>query len=100
MTPTTPSAFIILAGGHLLVRADQMTGMLRHVAAVWLQATDTGAADYDPATVLTLATQLMEVADEIDAECIALMPPHDEDPSEDGGDGAEDGEAPNGEAPR
>ncbi|XIE81269.1 DUF6213 family protein [Streptomyces sp. SBR177] len=73
---STPS-YILLAGGHLLVRADQMTGLLRHVAAVWLQATDRGEADYDPETVLALATGLMEVADQIDAECIALLPPKD-----------------------
>ncbi|MET8508715.1 DUF6213 family protein [Streptomyces sp. NPDC004787] len=87
---STPS-YILLAGGHLLVRADQMTGLLRHVAAVWLQATDRGEADYDPETVLALATGLMEVADQIDAECIALLPA--KDGVEGGGDGGGEGDA-------
>ncbi|MFF9193957.1 DUF6213 family protein [Streptomyces sp. NPDC014779] len=86
---STPS-YILLAGGHLLVRADQMTGLLRHVAAVWLQATDRGEADYDPETVLALATGLMEVADQIDAECIALLPPKDGVEGDGDGGGEED----------
>ncbi|MER7520315.1 DUF6213 family protein [Streptomyces sp. NPDC126499] len=69
-----PTSFIVLADGHLLVPADQMTGLLRRVAAGWLQATDQGYEEHDPATVLALATGLMEIADQIDAECIGLMP--------------------------
>ncbi|GHG10497.1 DUF6213 family protein [Streptomyces filamentosus] len=79
---TVSPGFLLLANGRLLVPADEMTGLLRHVAAVWLQATDRGEADHDPATVLALATSLMEVADLIDAECIALLPPG-EGPSKD-----------------
>ncbi|MET9957085.1 DUF6213 family protein [Streptomyces sp. NPDC006339] len=74
-----PTSFIVLADGHLLVPADQMTGLLRQVAAGWLQATDQGYEDHDPATVLSLATGLMEIADQIDAECIGLMPMTDGD---------------------
>ncbi|WP_418960815.1 DUF6213 family protein [Streptomyces tritici] len=85
---TSPGAPMHLADGHLLLRADQMTGLLRHVAAVWLQATDTGEADFDPETVLSLATGLMEIADQIDVECIALMPLRSEN-----GEDVESGEA-------
>ncbi|WP_370416356.1 DUF6213 family protein [Streptomyces fradiae] len=87
---TASSPFLLLSGGHLLVRADQMTALLRHVAAVWLQATDRGETDYDPATVLALANGLMEVADQIDAECIALLPPKDEEEEDDDAEDAED----------
>ncbi|MCX2180574.1 hypothetical protein KV205_08555 [Streptomyces sp. SKN60] len=95
---TASSPFLLLSGGHLLVRADQMTALLRHVAAVWLQATDRGETDYDPATVLTLANGLMEVADQIDAECIALLPPKDVEPKAVEEDDAEDAEGAEGDA--
>ncbi|GAA3387455.1 DUF6213 family protein [Streptomyces roseoviridis] len=88
-----PTSFIVLADGHLLVPADQMTGLLRRVAAGWLQATDQGYEDHDPATVLSLATGLMEIADQIDAECIGLMPlSEDEDADADEGAGEGPGE--------
>ncbi|WP_030753607.1 DUF6213 family protein [Streptomyces griseus] len=79
---TVSPGFFLLANGRLLVPADEVTGLLRHVAAVWLQVTDRGEADHDPATVLALATSLMEVADLMDAECIALLPPEGEPPED------------------
>ncbi|MFF5970351.1 DUF6213 family protein [Streptomyces sp. NPDC012769] len=86
-----PTSFIVLADGHLLVPADQMTGLLRRVAAGWLQATDQGYEDHDPATVLSLATGLMEIADQIDAECIGLMPLSEADAESDADSGAKTG---------
>ncbi|WP_406864505.1 DUF6213 family protein [Streptomyces sp. HUAS MG47] len=83
---TSRGPFMHLEDDHLLIRADQMTGLLRHVAAVWLHTTESGAVERDPATVLDLATGLMEIADQIDVECIALMPLRDAD----GEDAAED----------
>jgi hypothetical protein len=70
------ASFVLVSGGHLLVPADQVTSLLRCLAAGWLQSTDTDTGDsgLDPPTVLALAAALTEVADQIDAECIALMP--------------------------
>ncbi|MFG2873580.1 DUF6213 family protein [Streptomyces sp. NPDC048337] len=61
-------------GDQLLIPADHLTGLLRRLAAEWLQATDAGETDLDPRTVEALARALSEVADQIDVECIAFMP--------------------------
>ncbi|MFC9294127.1 DUF6213 family protein [Streptomyces sp. NPDC057011] len=61
-------------GDRLLIPADHLTGLLRRLAAQWLQATDAGETDLDPRTVEALAGALSEVADQIDVECIGFMP--------------------------
>jgi hypothetical protein len=69
------ASFVLLADGHLLIPADEVTSLLRSVAAGWLESTDTaGDPGLEPETVLALAGALAEIADKIDAECIALMP--------------------------
>ncbi|WP_137992119.1 DUF6213 family protein [Streptomyces vilmorinianum] len=65
---------VSLAGGPLLIPADRVTGLLRRLAAGWLASTDAGETDLDPGTVLALAGVLSDVADQIDAECIAFLP--------------------------
>lgn len=63
--------------GRLLIPADRVTGLLRGVAAGWLQSTDSGETNLDTRTTLTLAQLLSELADQIDVECIAFMPVRD-----------------------
>jgi len=53
--------------GALYVPAEQVTALLRHLAAQW-QAHPA----HDPGTVGQLAAQVREIADQIDVECIAL----------------------------
>ncbi|MEU9304786.1 DUF6213 family protein [Streptomyces sp. NPDC048269] len=69
-----PVPLVWVVGGHLLMPAEQVTSLLRRLAAGWLQSTDAGEADLDPGTVMALAGALSEVADQIDVECIAFMP--------------------------
>jgi hypothetical protein len=78
-------------GGPLLIPAEQVTGLMRGVAAGWLRSREIGDTDLDPRTVLTLAQVLSELADQLDAECIALMPLRDE---QDSGSGDGDGGPP------
>lgn len=70
---------LISTAGHLLIPADQVTALLRHLATGWLHSVREGEADLDPGTALGLASVLVDLADQIDAECIAFMPVHDED---------------------
>ncbi|MEU9234201.1 DUF6213 family protein [Streptomyces subrutilus] len=70
---------VSLPGGRLLIPADDATSLLRHLAAGWLHAVYEGEAELDPGTTLALAGVLMELADQIDVECIAFMPLRDED---------------------
>ncbi|MGW0362961.1 DUF6213 family protein [Streptomyces sp. NPDC002990] len=63
--------------GHLLVPADQVTGLLRRLAGEWLRTTD--ETDLDPETVLALAGVLNVLADQLDVECIAFMPTQTEE---------------------
>ncbi|MGR4880198.1 DUF6213 family protein [Streptomyces sp. LARHCF249] len=71
---------ISLPGGRLLIPADEVTSLLRHLASGWLHSVYTGETELDPGTTLGLATVLMELADQIDVECIAFMPVEDEAP--------------------
>jgi len=77
------SSFVLLMGGHLLLPAEQLTGLLRKIAEVWLESDDDLDPGLDPETVSSLAAQLSEIADKIDTECIALLPldeEHEENP--------------------
>ncbi|MBT2407586.1 MULTISPECIES: DUF6213 family protein [unclassified Streptomyces] len=66
-------------GGQLLIPADQVTALLRCLAGGWLHSVYDGEAELDPGTVLGLASVLMDVADQIDVECIASVPVRRED---------------------
>lgn len=70
---------ISLAGGRLLIPADEVTSLLRHLAAGWLHTVYERETELDPGTTLALAGVLMEIADQIDVECIAFMPARNED---------------------
>lgn len=59
------------AQGGPLIPADQVTALLRRIAADWLQSTESGELTADPQTVEHLAGVLGELADSIDVECIA-----------------------------
>ncbi|MEV6954655.1 DUF6213 family protein [Streptomyces sp. NPDC051183] len=67
----------LVLDGHLLVPADEVSDLLRLIAARWVRATDAGETDLDPETVEVLAGALAEVADQIDVECIAFVPLRD-----------------------
>ncbi|MFG2982274.1 DUF6213 family protein [Streptomyces sp. NPDC048258] len=69
-----PVPLVWVVGGHLLMPAEQVTALMRRLAAGWLQSTDAGETDLDPGTVMALAEVLSEIADQIDVECIAFMP--------------------------
>ncbi|MFF5390020.1 DUF6213 family protein [Streptomyces sp. NPDC013012] len=73
-------SLVLLPDGHLVLPADEVTGLLRHLAAGWLESTGEDDLDLAPETVVALAGALTEVADRIDVECIALAPHGDEDP--------------------
>ncbi|MFC7923282.1 DUF6213 family protein [Streptomyces cinereoruber] len=73
-------SLVLLPDGHLVLPADEVTGLLRHLAAGWLESTGEDDLDLAPETVVALAGALTEVADRIDVECIALAPRGDEDP--------------------
>ncbi|MCJ1678486.1 DUF6213 family protein [Streptomyces sp. APSN-46.1] len=77
---------ISLPGGRLLIPADEVTALLRHLASGWLRSVSEGEIELDPGTTLGLAGVLMELADQIDVECIAFMPVRNEDEGEDEGD--------------
>ncbi|MGW0390491.1 DUF6213 family protein [Streptomyces sp. NPDC003042] len=70
---------IPVAGGRLLIPADQVTSLLRRLAAGWLQSMYEGEAELDPGTTLSLARVLVELSDQIDVECIAFLPLRSED---------------------
>lgn len=65
---------ISTTSGQLLIPADQVTCLLRRLAAGWLHAVYESEAPLDPPTTLGLANVLAELADQIDAECIAFLP--------------------------
>lgn len=70
-----PESFVLLSEGHLLLPADQVTDLLRGLASGWLESAETGQpGGLHEETVLALAGVLMEIADQVDAECIALLP--------------------------
>ncbi|MEV6734293.1 MULTISPECIES: DUF6213 family protein [unclassified Streptomyces] len=59
--------------GGLLIPAEQVTALLRGVAADWATAAERGSpeADAEAQTVLAMTEALTQLADQIDAECIA-----------------------------
>ncbi|MGR4881116.1 DUF6213 family protein [Streptomyces sp. LARHCF249] len=65
---------ITTTSGQLLIPADQVTSLLRRLAVGWLHAVYESEAQLDPPTTLGLAAMLAELADRIDAECIAFLP--------------------------
>ncbi|MDD9380404.1 DUF6213 family protein [Streptomyces sp. ZAF1911] len=78
--PVTPYvALISTTGGRLLIPADQVTRLLRHLAARWLHSVYESEAELDTPTTLGLVDVLADLADQIDAECIAFLPVRSED---------------------
>ncbi|MEU3726543.1 DUF6213 family protein [Streptomyces sp. NPDC031705] len=73
----TSVPLISLPGGQVLIPADEVTALLRHLAGAWLHSVYEGETALDPRTTLGLAGILMSYADRIDAECIAAMPARD-----------------------
>jgi hypothetical protein len=59
-----------LLDGNLLVSADTLSRLARHVAA---EVDDWVAEGADPATVQAFERMLQSLADRIDVDCIALM---------------------------
>ncbi|AUG80488.1 hypothetical protein CFP65_5805 [Kitasatospora sp. MMS16-BH015] len=57
---------------HLLVPADQVTVLLRRLAADWSEAAQDGDSGLDQETLLALVAVLTDLADQIDVECIAV----------------------------
>ncbi|MFD3542214.1 DUF6213 family protein [Streptomyces sp. NPDC058662] len=74
-----PIPLIPTEEGGLLIPAEQVTGLLRSVAADWASAADGDAPDADPRTVLAMTEALTQLADQIDAECIACASRPDEE---------------------
>ncbi|MFJ5707420.1 DUF6213 family protein [Streptomyces sp. NPDC093105] len=78
------TSFLRLPDGHLLLPAAEVTDLLRRLAALWIESAESDDSGLAPDTVAALVGALTEVADNIDAECIALMPvregPAGEDP--------------------
>lgn len=64
----------LVLDGHLLIPADEVTGLLRRIATGWLRSTDAVETDLDPGTVQVLAGLLADLADQIDVECIGFIP--------------------------
>ncbi|MFE4632896.1 DUF6213 family protein [Streptomyces sp. NPDC056773] len=58
--------------GVLLIPADHVTGLLRRLAADWLDSKHAGEMRGDEQTVRDLAGVLTELADQIDVECIGF----------------------------
>ncbi|WP_369147759.1 DUF6213 family protein [Streptomyces sp. R44] len=75
-------SLVHVPGGPLLLPADEVTMLLRRLATRWLDSADDRDSGLEPETVEALVDSLTEVADRIDAECIALLPPS---AGEDGG---------------
>ncbi|MFD7554318.1 DUF6213 family protein [Streptomyces sp. NPDC059835] len=71
---STSIPLVSTSGGPLLIPADEVTDLLRRVAVGWLQAETGDGTDLDPRTMHALAAVLCELADQIDVECIGLMP--------------------------
>ncbi|WP_225802011.1 DUF6213 family protein [Streptomyces sp. NK15101] len=67
-------SLVHVPGGPLLLPADEVTLLLRHLASHWTASADDEDSGLEPETVEALVGALTEVADRIDAECIALMP--------------------------
>ena len=65
---------VSVADGQLLIPADEVTALLRRLASGWLHSVYEGETELDPGTALGLAGVLVELADQIDVECIGYMP--------------------------
>ncbi|MEY9878188.1 hypothetical protein ABH931_007715 [Streptacidiphilus sp. MAP12-33] len=65
------------AEGELYVPAQQVTTLLRRLAAHWRTWGEETAA-LDTGTVHALVDELLEVADQLDVECIARTRPNPE----------------------
>ncbi|GAA2624901.1 MULTISPECIES: DUF6213 family protein [Streptomyces] len=61
--------------GRLLIPAEHVTALLRGLAADWESAAEQDSAEADAETVLALTESLTQLADQIDAECIACATP-------------------------
>lgn len=70
---------ISTTGGQLLISVGRITSLLRRLAAGWLHSVYESEAELDPPTTLGLANVLVDLADQIDAECIAFLPVRSED---------------------
>lgn len=57
---------------EILMPSEQATALLRMVANEWLEWPDYGETDLDQKTVRTLANVLIDLADQVDVECIAF----------------------------
>ncbi|MFJ6050315.1 DUF6213 family protein [Streptomyces sp. NPDC092307] len=57
--------------GILLIPAEQVTALLRGLASDWESAAELDSAEADADTVLAMTEALTQLADQIDAECIA-----------------------------
>ncbi|MGW6979190.1 DUF6213 family protein [Streptomyces sp. NPDC054932] len=57
--------------GRLLIPAEQVTALLRGLATDWETAAEQDSAKADLETVHALTEVLTQLADQIDAECIA-----------------------------
>ncbi|WCD90705.1 hypothetical protein KPP03845_107133 [Streptomyces xanthophaeus] len=66
-----PIPLIPTEEGGLLIPAEQVTGLLRSLAADWAAAADLDILEADSETVLAMTEALTQLADQIDAECIA-----------------------------
>ncbi|MDX2296802.1 MULTISPECIES: DUF6213 family protein [Streptomyces] len=73
------TSFLRLPDGHLLLPADEVTELLRRLAALWIESAEAEDSELAPDTVAALVGALTEVADNIDAECIALMPAREDE---------------------
>ncbi|MGW4898831.1 DUF6213 family protein [Kitasatospora sp. NPDC004240] len=60
------------SGGHLLIPAEEVITLLRRVTADWVDTAEQDGSSLDPRTVTVLATILVDLADQLDVECIAL----------------------------
>ncbi|MEU6215554.1 DUF6213 family protein [Streptomyces sp. JL4002] len=58
--------------GMLLIPAEHVTTLLRHLAADWVDSTERGELHGDPQTARDLSGVLAELADQIDVECIGF----------------------------
>ncbi|MER7754219.1 DUF6213 family protein [Kitasatospora sp. NPDC097643] len=59
-------------GDSLVVPADQVTALLRHLGGQWQRWAESEDSDLDPVTTARLVGALRELADQIDVECIGF----------------------------
>ncbi|MFE2553438.1 DUF6213 family protein [Streptomyces sp. NPDC059355] len=66
--------------GGVIIPAEQVTALLRGVAEGWTAAVEDDSPDTDPETVRAMSEALTQLADQIDAECIACASRPDQAP--------------------